>query len=308
MEVIPLLQGAHFCRQRRLITHGRRHPAQQRRHLRAGLGKAENVVNKQRHILVLNVPEVLGHGEARQAHPHSGSGWLIHLAIDQGGLGQNAGLFHFIVQVIALPGALAHTGEDRNTAMLFGDVVDELHDEHRFAHSRAAKEANLAALGIGANQVHHLDAGLQNLRGAGLGLIRGGPGDEWASVQLPWEQALIDGLAQQVEHPAQAPISHRDGNRRAGVCRGDTPLKAVSRAHGDGPDHVVTQMLGNFRHNGGLAIGHFNGVQQLRQASLRKTDIQHGADHLNHSTDIFGHRGQLLASGPVRLLHLPRSR
>ena len=119
---------------------------------------------------------------------------------------------------------------------------------------------------------------------------------------------LIDGLAQQVEHPAQAPISHRDGNGRAGVCRGDAPLKAVSRAHGDGPHHVVTQMLGNFRHNGGLAIGHFNGVQQLRQASLRESDVQHGADHLNHSTDIFGHRGQLLASGPVRLLHLPRSR
>ena len=119
---------------------------------------------------------------------------------------------------------------------------------------------------------------------------------------------LVDGLAQQVKHPAQAALAHRDGNGRAGVRGGNPPLKAVGGAHGDGPDHIVAQMLGDLSHNGGLAIGNFNGIQQLRQAPLGKADIQHGADDLNHSTNIFGHRGQLLASGPVRLRRLPRSR
>ena len=60
-----LLQCTHVGGQRRLIADGRWNAAEQRRHFRAGLGEAEDVVDEEQHILAL-VAEVLGHGQPRQ--------------------------------------------------------------------------------------------------------------------------------------------------------------------------------------------------------------------------------------------------
>ena len=91
------MQGAHLGGQGGLITDGGRHPAQQSGDFRAGLGKPEDIVDEEKNILMLHVPEIFRHGKPGQAYPHSGSGRLIHLTINQSGLSQNAGLLHFIV-------------------------------------------------------------------------------------------------------------------------------------------------------------------------------------------------------------------
>ena len=44
--------------------------------------------------------------------------------------------------------------------MLPGNVVDELHNNDRLAHTGAAEQADLAALGIGRNQIDDLDTSL----------------------------------------------------------------------------------------------------------------------------------------------------
>ena len=49
-----LLQGSHLFRQRRLVAHRRRHPAEQRRHLGAGEGVTINVVNEEQHVAGLS--------------------------------------------------------------------------------------------------------------------------------------------------------------------------------------------------------------------------------------------------------------
>ena len=49
---------------------------------------------------------------------HSGSGRFVHLTVDQGGLVDNAGLLHLVIEVIALTGALADTREDGDAAVL----------------------------------------------------------------------------------------------------------------------------------------------------------------------------------------------
>ena len=64
--------------------------------------------------------------------------------------------------------------------MLGGHVVDQLLDQHGLADTGTAEQADLAALGVGSQQVDDLDAGLQNfscrflLRKAG-GLAVDGP-------------------------------------------------------------------------------------------------------------------------------------
>jgi UDP-glucose 4-epimerase len=71
-------------------------------------------------------------------------------------------------------------------------------------------------------------------------------------------------------------------------------LKAVGGAHGDAANHIVANVLRYLCHNGGTVKGHFDGVEQSGKLIVRETDIQNGADDLNHGTDVFGHWGQLL--------------
>ncbi len=168
-----LLQGAHLGGQRGLVADGGGHTAQQRRHLGTGLGEAEDVVDEEQHVLMLDVTEVLRHGQAGQCHAHTGSGRLVHLAVDQRRLVDDAALGHFAVEVVALTGALADAGEDRVAVVLCGDVIDQLLDQNGLADTGTAEQADLAALGVGADQVNDLDAGLQDLGGGLLLLIAG---------------------------------------------------------------------------------------------------------------------------------------
>ena len=73
-------------------------------------------------------------------------------------------LDHLVVEVVALARALADAGEHRVAAVRLGDVVDQLHDQHGLADAGAAEQADLAALGVGREQVDDLDAGDEDLR------------------------------------------------------------------------------------------------------------------------------------------------
>ena len=139
------MQLAHLVGQRRLVTHCRRHAAEQRRHLRAGLHEAEDVVDEQQHVLVLHVAEVLGHRQRRQGDAQADSRRLVHLPEDQSGLLEHPGLFHLDAQVGAFTSALADTGEHRHAAVLGRDAVDHLGDQHGLAHAGATEQADLPA-------------------------------------------------------------------------------------------------------------------------------------------------------------------
>ena len=77
----PLLQLAHLGGQRRLVAHGARHAAEQRRDFRARLHEAEDVVDEEQHVAAL-VAEVLGHRQAGQADAQARARRLVHLAED----------------------------------------------------------------------------------------------------------------------------------------------------------------------------------------------------------------------------------
>ena len=79
-------------------------------------------------------------------------------------VGVDLRLDELVIEVVALAGALADAGEHRIAAVGLGDVVDQLLDEHGLADARAAEQADLAALGVGREQIDDLDAGDENLR------------------------------------------------------------------------------------------------------------------------------------------------
>ncbi len=151
-----LLQRADLVGQGGLVAHGAGHTAHQGGNLAAGLHVTEDVVDEQQHVPLFLIAEVLGHGQTGQSNAHTGSRGLVHLAEDQGGLLQNAGLAHLAPQVVALTGTLAHAGEDGVAAVFGGDVTDQLLDQHGLANARAAEQADLTAAGVGGQQVDDL--------------------------------------------------------------------------------------------------------------------------------------------------------
>ena len=101
---------------------------------------------------------------ARQRDAEAHARRLVHLAVDERGLLDDARLLHLEPEVGALTRALADAGEHRHTTVLRGDPVDHLLDEHGLADAGAAEQADLAALHVGLEQVDDLDAGLEHLR------------------------------------------------------------------------------------------------------------------------------------------------
>src|SRR5260370_20550994 len=98
-----------------------------------------------------------------------------HLAVDQCGFAlrqvleiNNTGLLKLHPEVVALAGALAYSGEDREAAVLAGNVVDELLDDDGLADAGSAEEADLATLEVGLDEVDDLNAGLEHLFLGGL--------------------------------------------------------------------------------------------------------------------------------------------
>ena len=143
-------------------------------------------------------------------------GRLVHLAEDEGGLRQHRGdavahlrLVHLDEEVGALTGALAHAGEHRHAAVLGGDPVDHLGDEHGLAHAGAAEQADLAALEVGGEQVDDLDAGLEHQPLRLEGVEGRGVAVDVPPVLDALERVDVEGLADHVEHVAEHGVAHR---------------------------------------------------------------------------------------------------
>ena len=237
-----LLELAHLARERRLVAHGARHAAEQRRHLRARLDEAEDVVDEEQDVLAL-VAEVLGHRQAGQADAKPRSRRLVHLAVDERDAVDDARLLHLEPEVVALARALPHAGEDGHAGVLRGDVVDELLDEHGLAQPRAAVEADLAAADERRREVDDLHARLEDLE------LRRQVGEVGCvTVNRPALCALhrlrlVDLLADDVPDPAERRRADRDADGRARVDDVGAARQPVRGVHGHRADAVVTQVL-----------------------------------------------------------------
>jgi F-type H+-transporting ATPase subunit beta len=91
------------------------------------------------HLEATLVAERLRHGQPGQRDAQAVARRLVHLAVYQRYLVDNAGFGHLVLEVVALAGALADTGKHGVAAVLFRDVVDQLHQRHGLADAGAAE-------------------------------------------------------------------------------------------------------------------------------------------------------------------------
>ena len=101
--------------------------------------------------------------------------------------------------------------------MLQGDVVDQFHHVDGLAHAGAAEQADLAALGKGADQIDNLDARLQQFVRGGQVFITRRRAVNRGAFLLTDGTALVDGVAQHIHDATQGLTPYGYGNRRAGV-------------------------------------------------------------------------------------------
>ena len=237
-----LLQHAHFLGQRRLVTHRRRHAAEQCGHFGAGQRVAVDVVDEHEHVAAF-VAEVLGHGQTGQRHAQTVAGRLVHLAVDERDLVEHAAVLHLVVEVVAFTGTLTDAGEHRVTGVLGRDVADQFQQRDGLADAGAAEQADLAALGDRHDQVDDLDAGFQQFGGTCLVLVA-----RCCAVNRPalcgiHGTGFVDRPAEHVHDAAEGLLTDWHRDRLAGVDHRQTALEAFAGAHGDGANDAVAELL-----------------------------------------------------------------
>ena len=273
-----LLEHAHLLGQCRLVAHRGRHAAQQCRDFRSRQRVAIDVVDEHQHVAAF-VAEVLGNGQAGERHAQAIARRLVHLAVHQRHLVDDAAVLHFMEKVVALAGPFAHAGEHRVTGMLDGDVADQLHQRHCLAHAGAAEQADLAALGNRHDEVDDLDACLQQFGGLGLVLVAGSRAVDGHVLRGPDGARFVDGVAQHVHDAAERLRAHRHHDRLAGIGNGQAPLQALRGAHGDGAHDAVAELLLHLQRQVGL--GDFQRVIHLGNGVPRELHVHHCADDLH---------------------------
>src|ERR1035438_7548895 len=259
-----------------------------------------DVVNEQEHVLLFHVAEVLGHGQRGQPDPQPDARRLVHLAEDQRGVLDDLRLRHLDEQVVALTGPLADPGEHRHAAEVLGHPGDHLLDEHRLAHPGPAEQADLPALDVRREQVEHLDAGLHHL-GSRLKLVERGrvPVDSPALGDIEGRDRHIQRVAQHVEHMALGDVPHRHRNRPPGVGHRRPAHQAIGLLHGDGADHIVTDVLfhlqGQRPHLVVQRHVHVQGVVDAGQFLRGEFHVDDGTDHPHDAAGTSA--GLVLAAG-----------
>merc|ERR1719231_1918758 len=72
---------------------------------------------------------------------------------------------------------------------------------------------------------------------------------------------LVNRLANDVHDAAQSSVADGDFNGRASVKHGLTTDETLSTVHGNGTDSVLTQMLGNLKHEPNVVVLDLKAVQ-----------------------------------------------
>ena len=179
--------------------------------------------------------------------------------------------------------------------MALGDVVDQLHDQHGFADTGAAEQADFTALGVGGQQIYDLNAGDQLLGLRRLLAERGGRTVNRRALGGVHRPAIVDWVADHVHNAPQHFRANRHGDGRAGSLRLVIAGQALGGVHRDGAHTVLAQMLCHLQHQQGAVTAlDMQSIENRRDLAI-ELYVHDRAHHLGDPADsVFRHGGQLL--------------
>src|SRR5215471_7805939 len=147
---------------------------------------------------------MFGDRKRREPNPPARTGRLVHLAEDQRGAFEHAGLPELEQQLVPLARTLANTGEHRDTRVTLDCCADQLHDQHRLADPGAAEHRGLAARDQRRQKINNLDTGVKYLARTALAVEGWCRCVDWPTLDIGrkgWTS--ISGVTDSVEQPPE---------------------------------------------------------------------------------------------------------
>ena len=127
--------------------------------------------------------------------------------------------------------------------MSLGNVVDQLHDEHRLTYTGTAEETNLTTLHVRLEQVDHLDTGGKHLLvRRELVKLRSLAMDRISTLHVQFVHT-INRLSDYIHHTALDLLSGRHHDWVACYGNFQATLQAVGIVHGDTANCILTDVL-----------------------------------------------------------------
>jgi len=282
-----LLESTEISGKSGLVTYSRWDTTEKGRHFRASLGESENVVDEQKHVLVLFISEVLSDGKTSETDTSSGTWGLVHLTVHESGLRlvrvevDDTRLNHFVEEIVTLTSTLTDTGEHRVTTVSLSDVVNKLHNEHGFTDTGTTEKTNLTTSGVRGQKIDDLNTSNEEFGTLTLINESGGFSVDGSVLISGDGTALIDRLTNDIDDSTEG--LGADGNHN-GVASVDdilTTHKTLSGVESNGAHIVSTQMLGDFEDKTRAGTLDLKGVEDRGQLSF-EFDVNDGTNDLRN--------------------------
>ena len=163
---------------------------------------------------------MLGHRQTSQSNAQTVTRRFIHLTVHHGHFIQYIGIFHLMVEVVTFTGTLPHACKYRQTAVRFGNIVDQFHHINGFTYTSTAKQTNLTTFGKGAKQVDHFNACFQQFCCAGQFIKFRCRLVNRACLVGTDRTCFIHRITQHVHNTAQCRFAHRHSDWRTSIVHG----------------------------------------------------------------------------------------
>ena len=125
-----------------------------------------------------------------------------------------------MVEVVTFTGTLPHACKYRQTAVRFGNIVDQFHHINGFAHTGTTEQTNFTAFGKGAKQVDHFNACFQQFCCAGQLIKFRCRLVNRACLVGTDRTCFIHRITQHVHNAAQCRFAYRHSDWRTSIVHG----------------------------------------------------------------------------------------
>jgi hypothetical protein len=287
----PLFQFRQFGAQGRLVPQARRQLAHESGDFHAGLDETKDIVDQEQHVLLGVITEILSHGEGCMAHAEPGPRRFIHLPENHYRAVQYTGRFHLPVQIFPLTAAFADAAKQADALMTADDVMNHLHDQHRFSHTGTAEQTGFPAPLQGRKDIDGLDAGKEDFRGGGplvqrhRHLVDGPPATSSNRI------VSVDGLAEHIEHPSQQSFTHGNPQWMPRIDNHRSLRQALGGCQRNPPDGSIIQVGDDFNHRTPVLSGTEEVVQE------GQTTVKPGIHHTSPNRYHFSPAGPITPQG-----------
>ena len=182
------------------------------------MDETKHVVHEKEYVFAHLIAEVFSNSETGKSDTGARARNFVHLSEYQRGFPDDAGLGHFMVEVVSFTHALAHAGKHGEAAVLGGDVADQFLHHHGLAHSRATEKPHFAAFDERRHEIDRFDARLEHLCFCALLCKRRRLAVNGGTLHVFREIPLaVDRIAHHVDQATESDFSHRHRDRRTGI-------------------------------------------------------------------------------------------